>query len=69
VNSRECKMSVSDTLPPRDYVTTSELLSRARDCLAGKSKSYVLDATHFAKALLLLEPELQSGEIEIEVER
>jgi len=49
-------------------VSSTELLDRARKVLAYKSDSYVRDAKLFAKAVLLLEPLIQSGTIELEVE-
>jgi hypothetical protein len=49
-------------------VQAAELFERARKTLANKSDSYVRDAKLFAKAILLLEPYVLLGTIELEVE-
>ena len=55
--------------PPPKYVEAEELFQLARDCLAGKSRSYIQDAKLFAKAVLLMEQGVSHGHIEIKVER
>jgi hypothetical protein len=55
--------------PIKNTMSASELFSRARDCLANKSRSYVEDARLFARAVLLMEQGVLNGDIEVEVER
>ena len=55
--------------PASRYIEAGELFQRARDCLAGKSRSYVVDARLFARAVLLIEKGVDEGAIEIHVER
>lgn len=61
-------LSIAPPQAPR-YVEAGELFQRARDCLAGKSRSYVHDAKLFAKAVLLMEQGVLGGHIEVKVER